>query len=302
MGIAYQLGGRPNRGAILRAGFGIFYDLGQGSLGGISSYFPFIASKILSAPAPFPLSPQDAAPPAITVNPPVATILLADPHLKLPRSYQWNVALEQELGSSQSLSLTYVGAVGRDLLRVTALSNVSPNFPPVSLTSNTATSDYHALQLKFQRRLSHGLQTVASYSFSHSIDIASTDATIYLNTPGTIASPSIDRGDSDFDLRHSFTPGVSYDLPSPGSQKAVHAILGGWSLDGFVLGRSAPPLDVVGALSLAAGVALSSRPNVNPGVPLEFHGSGYPGGKIFRNAAFTAVPAGRQGNFGRNVL
>jgi len=301
LGVAWQLGARPDWGATIRAGVGVFYDLGQGSLGGVSSYFPFIASKILPAPAPFPLSPQDAAPPAITVNPPVTTILVADPHLKLPRSYQWNVAVEQSLGSSQSLSLTYIGAVGRDLLRVTAFSNVNPNFPSVSLTNNTATSDYHALQLKFQRRLSHGLQALASYSFSHSIDLASTDAAIYLNTPGTIASPNIDRGDSDFDIRHSFTAGVSYDLPSPGSQKAVHAILAGWSLNGFVLGRSAPPVDVVGAISFAAGVALSSRPNLNPGVPIELYGNGYPGGKIFNRAAFTAVPAGQQGDFGRNV-
>ena len=122
----------------------------------VSSYFPFIASKILPAPAPFPLSPQDAAPPIPSVNLPVSTILVADPHLKLPRSYQWNVALEQALGSSQSLSLTYVGAVGRDLLRATGFFNVNPNFQSIALTTNTATSDYHALQLKFQRRLSRG--------------------------------------------------------------------------------------------------------------------------------------------------
>jgi hypothetical protein len=107
--------------------FRIFYDLGQGSLGGVSSFFPYSASKI-NGPAPFPLSPQDAVPPAITANPPVNTILLADPHLKLPRTYQWNIALEQSVGSSQSLSLTYLGALGRDLLRATKRFNVNPNF------------------------------------------------------------------------------------------------------------------------------------------------------------------------------
>ena len=65
------------------------------------------------------------------------------------------------------------------------LFNVNPNFQFVALTDNSATSDYHALQLKFQRRLSQGLQALASYTFSHSIDIASTDAfATYLNTPG----------------------------------------------------------------------------------------------------------------------
>jgi hypothetical protein len=304
LGIAWQLDRRPNWNTTLRAGAGIFYDLGQGSLGGVSSYFPYISTKTITpAPVPFPLSPQDAAPPAITVNPPVATILVADPHLKLPRSYQWNVALEQAIGSSQSISLTYIGAIGRDLLRSTNLYNVNPNFQSISLTTGTATSDYHALQLKFQRRLSRGLQALASYTFSHSIDSASTDAfATYLNTPGALAKSNIDRGDSDFDIRHAFTAGVTYDLPSVGSNQIVHAALGGWSLDGFVLARSAPPVDVVGALYFAAGTALYPRPNVNPGVPLELYGAGYPGGKIFNKGAFTAPPIGQQGNFGRNVL
>ncbi len=68
LGLAWQLGGSPNWGATLRAGFGIFYDLGKGSLGGATSYFPYGASKTIQpAPVPFPLSPQNAAPPAITL-------------------------------------------------------------------------------------------------------------------------------------------------------------------------------------------------------------------------------------------
>src|SRR5262249_3455412 len=191
---------------------------------------------------------------------------------------------------------------GRNLLRITNLFNVNPNFLFVGLTTNSATSDYHALQLKFQRRLSRGLQALASYSWSHSIDIASTDAATNLNIPSTIADANVDRGNSDFDIRHSFTAGVTYDLPSPGSQRLVRATLGGWSLDAFVLARSAPPVDVVGATVIAAGTLLSPRPNVNPGVALELEGSQFPGGKIFNKAAFSTAPAGQQGNFGRNVL
>src|SRR5262249_24414386 len=50
------------------------------------------------------------------------------------------------------------------------------------------------------------------------------------------------------------------------------------------------------------GVSLMPRPNLNPGVPLELFGSGYPGGKVLNRAAFTVVAAGQQGSFGRNVL
>jgi len=298
VGVAYQF----RSGSVIRAGFGTFYDLGYGSLGGVSSYFPYHKVKVLS-PVAFPLTPQNAAPPALSTNPPVSTMVVANPHLKLPRTYQWNVALEQSLGNSQSISLTYIGALGHDLLRTTNLLNPNPDFQFVSVTSNSARSYYDALQLKFQRRLSKGLQGLASYTFSHSIDNASTDAFAnYLNTPGGGNYQSVDRGDSDFDIRHSFTAGFTYDLPSPGSQKFVRSAFGGWSVDTFILARSAPPVDVIGSIYFAYGTALAPRPNVNPGVPLELFGSQYPGGKIFNSAAFSAAPAGQQGDFGRNVL
>jgi len=295
LGLAWQLGRKQDWIATLRAGFGVFYDLGQGSLGATTSYFPYFTNRTIpQMPVAFPLSPQDAAPPAFTLNPPVANIIIADPHLKLPRSWQWNVALEQSIGGSQSLSVTYVGAIGRDLLRPTNLFNVNPDFQFISLTDNSATSDYLALQLQFQRRLSRGLAALASYSFSHSIDSSSTDAFAnYLSTPGVLARSNMDRGNSDFDVRHSFTAGLTFDLPACGR---------GWSLDALLLGRSAPPVNLIGALFNTAGISLYPRPNVNPGVPLELFGTGYPGGKAFNKAAFTAAPSGQQGDFGRNVL
>ncbi len=300
LGIAYQLRGIRNWDAVLRAGFGIFYDLGQGSLGGVSSFFPYgVSNNFFSAP--FPFSAQNAVAPTLSTSPPVGTILVADPHLKLPRTYQWNLALEQSIGRSQSVSATYVAAIGRDLLRATQVFNVNTNFQFVGITDNTATSDYHALQLSFQQRLSRGLQALASYTFSHSIDNSSTDAVISFNTPGAIANPNVDRGNSNFDIRHSFTAGIAYDLPSP-KFKLSHALLGGWALDSFILARSAPPVNVVGGTFVAAGVLLAPRPNLNPGVPLELFGSQFPGGKIINRGAFTAAPAGTQGNFGRNVL
>ena len=55
--------------SVLRAGFGIFYDLGYGSLGGVSSYFPYQAVKSLWL-VPFPLRAANAVPPPLTTNPP----------------------------------------------------------------------------------------------------------------------------------------------------------------------------------------------------------------------------------------
>jgi hypothetical protein len=189
------------------------------------------------------------------------------------------------------------------LLRNTNLVNPNSDFEFVGVTSNSATSNYQALQVKFERRLSQGLQALVSYTWSHSIDIASTDAFAnYLNTPNSVANPNIDRGNSDFDIRNSFTAGVTYALPSPESNEFAHAALGGWSVDSFIFARTAPPVNVVGGLVFADGIALYPRPNVVPGVPLVLYGSQYPGDKAFNPMAFTPPPTGQQGNFGRNLL
>jgi TonB dependent receptor len=310
LGVAYQFGRSPHWGAVLRGGFGIFYDQGYGSLGLLSAFFPFNAAKIIvpsSCPSGgpgvcFPLSTQNAAPPPFTTGPPVVTIAVPDSHLKLPRTYQWNVGVGQSLGMSQSLSFNYVGGIGRDLLRTMYLIAPNPDFSTVQVTDNSATSDYQALQVKFQRRLSQGLQALTAYTFSHSIDIASTDAFTLLNTSTSIANPNIDRANSDFDIHHSFTAGVTYGLPTPQGNRLAKTTLGGWSVDAFVLARSAPPVNITGTLFVGAGTALFPRPNVVPGQPLELFGSQYPGGKILNGAAFTAPPTGQQGDFGRNVL
>jgi hypothetical protein len=325
VGVAYQLKQLGNWLTVLRGGFGIFYDLGYGSVGGTSSYFPFFANNII-APSTcasgvvgtcFPLTPQQAAPPPLTTSPPVNTINVVDPQLKVPRTYQWNVTLEQSLGTSQTLSLAYVGAVGRDLLRVTNIVNPNPNFGFVGVTDNSATSDYDALQIRFQRRLSRGLQVLGSYTLSHSIDDASTDAFAnYLNAPSFVYDPRMDRGNSDFDIRHAFTTGLTYSVPTPRWNKFSVATLGGWSVDTFVLARSAPPVNIVGPLAVAAGTAFYPRPDVVPGVAQVLYGSQYPGGKAFNNlikpaacpggadqvGAWCPAPAGQQGIFGRNVL
>ncbi len=312
LGIAYQLHGEGNWNTVLRGGFGIFYDLGYGSLGGVSSFFPFGAVQFASTPGTcssgqsgicFPLNAQNAAPPPLTTSPPVSDILVADPHLELPRTYEWNAALEQSLGQNQILSLTYVGAVGRKLLRVSTLVNPNPDFQQVDITDNTATSDYHAMQIKFERRLSHGLQVLASYAWAHSIDILSTDAMFnYVGTPAVVGNPHMDRGNSDFDIRHSFAGGVTYNLPSPGWNNMTRAVLGGWSADAFIFARTATPVNITSGFVYSNGIALYPRPNVVPGQPLELYGSQYPGGKILNSAAFSAPPTGQQGDFGRNVL
>jgi hypothetical protein len=297
IGVAYQLSQSPGGEMVLRGGFGIFYDLGVGSIGNVAAGFPYTRFGASLLNVPYPLTPDRAAPPPFSLNIPESSIVfVADRNLKLPRAYQWNLAVERSLGAKQTFSASYVGAIGRRLLRRVSISP-APGFS-VGLTNNTATSDYHALQLQFQRRLSRGLQALASYAWSHSIDIASNDSA----SGSTPIELRLDRGNSDFDVRRSFNAAVTYDIPAPAFGAVAETILRNWSVDTIITARSATPVDLSARSDLSGGFRTSVRPDVIPGVPLYIDDPNVAEGRRFNRAAFAIPPAGRQGTLGRNVL
>ncbi len=330
LGIAYQLNQSPNWGSVLRGGFGVFYDLADGQLGnllGSLASYPFGGFNLLSGA--FPLSQQTAQPPAISpanLAPPFGSLGAFDPHLKLPYTLQWNLALEQSLGTEQALTMSYVGAAGRRLIQTAYVSSPNPNLGSAVLIGNTAESDYDALQLQFKRKLSRGLQGLASYTWAHSIDTASAGS-VFGNGANGYASgtnPNANRGSSDFDIRHFLSAALTYDLPSPRFNKFVNALGGGWSVENSAQIRTAVPLNVYEAtLSQLNLFSTQVRPDVIPGLPIYLYGSEYPGGKalnITPGAVSGGCPDGsqsigpfcppplangspvRQGNLARNSL
>ena len=299
VGAAYQLFQERGRETVIRAGFGIFYDLGTGPVG--SAYaqgiFPYVSNKSLSGVS-FPLDPTQAAPAPISLIAPYGTLVVFDPELKLPRVYQFSGALEQSLGSNQTLSASYVGALGRRLLRGETLFAPNPSFSNVLVVRNAASSDYHALQLHFKRRLSHGFQAMASYTWSHSIDGASDESFNFF--PVAKFEPRFDRSSSNFDVRHSFAAAFTYDIPHPDVNRVASAALRDWSIDAILRARSATPVNVI-APGFLFGVRNATRPDLVPGVQLYVHDPSVAGRRRINPAAF-AIPLGRQGNLGRNAL
>jgi hypothetical protein len=301
-GISFILNRSVGRELVLRGGVGVFYDTGNGpgSQALFGSNYPHAGFRDLRN-VQFPLSESQLAPPVFNAAPPYPPLFIADPKLALPRTYQWNVTAEQSLGSTQSISVAYVAAAGRRLLRKELLH---PNamFTDVYVTRNTATSDYHALQAQFQRRLSSGLQAMASYTWSHSIDIASMESAYSI--PSGSLDVRLDRGNSDFDVRHSFAAAVTYDLPGPRASRSLKAVFGGWSVDSILRARSAPPVYVTQRIISGPlfGVLGLTRPNLILGVPLYLYDKTVPGGRIFNPAAFANAPSGQQGTLGKNVL
>lgn len=307
-GVAYQLSGESGRETVVRGGIGLFYDLGSGSIanGYSSGSFPYTANTIVPEGTIYPfVDPATAVPPPISLLPNNASLSLAAPGLKLPRVYQWNLSIEQSIGSNQTVTASYVAAVGRRLLRlerVVLSPGSNPNFggsTNFSLTTNGGTSDYHALQLQFQRRLSLGLQALASYTFAKSLDIGSNDSGAL--APEARYDAALDRGPSDFDVRHAFNGAVTYDFPRLKVKNLAGTILNGWSSDAIFTARSATPIDVFSNRNIGFG-SFSLRPDLVSGQPLYVDDASVAGGRRFNRAAFAIPTALRQGDLGRNVL
>ena len=140
---------------------------------------------------------------------------VVDPNHVLPRTYEWNAAVEHSITNADVLTLTYVGAGGRKLMRKDVFIAPSPIFTgEFDLLSNAGTSSYNALQAQYRHHLSYGLQTLVSYTWAHSIDDVSSDVN-FQNAPLAASPASAERGPSDYDIRHTLSGAVSYDIPGP---------------------------------------------------------------------------------------
>jgi Carboxypeptidase regulatory-like domain len=294
LGLSYIL--RENAGfeTVLRGGGGVFFDTGQQNAGW-AYYGPgFQASTVFGSfegtPATFPIPLSEATPPIINPpTPPYGTVYAFSRHLQLPYTLQWNIALEQALGKSQALTFSYVGANGRRLLQEqeSFILDSNPNFNTLFLFNNGLTSDYGALQVQFQRRLSQGLTALASYTWSHAIDYGSRNAAL-----------QYERGNSDFDVRHSASAAVSYSLPSKFENGLTSVVFSNWGLDDRFTIRTGFPVTLQGPLTFdpATGKQTYAGLDLVPGQPVYLHGDQFPGGQAVNGSAF-AIPAGCSRSF-----
>ena len=301
IGLAYQLDRKGT--LVFRAGWGVFYDLGSDSAAQLGFFFP---SNVNSLTDNVPLPLTDAAPyvPALSFSPPYPNDAHGyTPDLKLPRSYQWNVAVEKSFGGTQALSVTYVGQAGRDLLSQEGISQPNSNFAGFFiLTQNGAISNYDALEVEYREPIGNRVQALLSYTWSHSLDDASTD--ILPTAIGGITSAE-NYASSDFDVRHSFSGAFTLALPAAAHGAVAHALTNGWSLDGIVVARTGFPFSLyaVAVPPLITGnPILYARPDRVPGESLWIPDNAAGGGKSVNPAAFENPPAGEEGTEARNDI
>jgi hypothetical protein len=300
LGVAYSVFGSTQFPAVLRTGFGMFYDLGNGPTGNLFNQAPFSNLQFRS-PQTFPLTPSDAARPQPTSAPPYSFVVAFPTTLRQPYTYQWNLSYEQSMGSNQTITAGYLGAAAHSLLRTDIIQGpqLNSNFGQVLFVNNLGYSNYNAFQLQFRRRQSMGLEVLAAYTYAHSLDNVSKDST--QNVPSIQINPVLDYGNSDFDIRHTGSVAIDYEPPFHHGPEWVKKILGGWGVNTLVIARSSPPVNVQLLQDTGFGFNFY-RPDVVPSAPLYINDSSVGGGKRINANAFAVPGSGTQGDMRRNSL
>ncbi|HTI49811.1 MAG TPA: TonB-dependent receptor, partial [Planctomycetaceae bacterium] len=270
-GAAWQMT-RDGR-TVLRAGGGLYYFSSMS-----------IATEILNG------GPLSVTTLVSSVRSPASSVLSYGfmPNLRLPYVEQWSLSLERAFGSQSMISGGYVGSSAHRLLRREAGGPGSTVTSMVALTTNHGASNYHGAQVQYRRRMSRGVQLLATFTLARSIDNGSSDSFLMWAAPGPP-----DRGRSDFDLRLAFTMSASYEP----------AKLRGWGLDAVFHARSGFPITVLQAEEYQ-GIALTNafRPNQAYGQPVWGVSPSDPGGKRLNPIGYTATAPGTQGMLGRNAV
>jgi hypothetical protein len=185
---------------------------------------------------------------------------------------------------------------GTGLLRRDTIFNAPADaLGQLSFATNDGASSYNALYAIYRRTLANGVLANVSYSWSHSIDLGSSDSLLYLIVPGDRAS---DRGPSDFDARQTVSMSLAYKTPAPGF---LRRFPGQWTLGTTMYARTGFPIDVQVSETLDGSAVSNYRPDLVPGIPLWLNNGNVPGGRMLNPAAFS-IPSGNVGDLGRNAV
>jgi hypothetical protein len=246
----------------IRAGAGIYYDQTQMNEAQFTTNSPptFFQQNLSYTgqglpPAQFGVNTLPVVPvPPISTNyvTPVGTNVFAE-ELKgrKPREYMWNLSIQKSIGQNWLAEVAYVGSQSRLLSKrynsdapavpgvlynVVPGSQPFPNLGGMLYSSESGKGNYNALNTKLERRFSSGVSILLAYSWSHSID---TDSGGSYGSPNlNPANFQLDKGSSDFDIRHRFIGSVLYELPFGKGKRylgsasgALNQFIGGWQLN-----------------------------------------------------------------------
>ena len=240
--------------------------------------------------------------------------------LDTPYLQHWTVGVQQQLGATRSMEVSYVGSRGTALITGRDLNqprpspvqvNLRPNpfFGDITILESAGRSEYNSLQVKFEQRSAAGLSVLAAYTLGKSED----DASGFFPSAGDPNYPqdSLNRaaefGRSSFDVRHRLSVGFAWEVPyDPAGRGLAAALLADWQVSGVVTLQSGRPFTVAflpeidnsntGRANL--GFGYNDRPNVSGDPSL----SDPTVERWFNTGAYSFPPFGSFGNSGRNTV
>jgi Carboxypeptidase regulatory-like domain/TonB-dependent Receptor Plug Domain len=312
LGFAWRPFGGTN--TVVRAGAGLFTLplMGQISRGAavVNPPWSVYEFKYAATPTPWATFWPDSTDPSGFLNP-MVTGVQKDFHTAY--STQWNLTVERALPWQSSLSVGYVGNRGTHL--ETNVNINQPHYGPNSWSEipfpqfgafsqgflSNGNSIYHSLQVQYNKRFDHGLQTQLVYSWSKNIDYTSNDQAFILDRFDMQAN----RGLSDLDTGHRFVGNWVYDLPiGPGKAWLNHGgwvgrVVGGWRTAGIATFQSGQPFTVLSPIDTSGFF-------VNGGQRADRTCSGVLSnpspGEWFNTSCFTQAAQYTIGDSGRNIL
>ncbi|HUK31439.1 MAG TPA: hypothetical protein VLV89_10020, partial [Candidatus Acidoferrum sp.] len=286
------------------------------------------------------------------------SISVYDPNVSVPYAENYSLTVQRQIGGSSVISVAYVGAQGHRLLIAHELNpGLNPagcaatpkcasnpaqqpfNFPgnyaypgniiaSIGEVSTVGNSNYNSFQMSWDKRFSHGLQFLAAYTWSHSLDDGSGFENSGFNGGGfggfgntrsidPFNQKLRDYGNSIFDARNRFVISYVYDIPSVRHFHALQFLPGkvtdGWRMSGISTFQSGFPLDVVDSslpsltdspyqsIYCTFGIGCWDVPNVAG--PVHYENPRTSATNLWFNpSAFAPAALGTQGNAGRNIL
>jgi hypothetical protein len=319
-GFAWNVGGTGKN--LLRGGGGLFFEpILSNVYRAYGNRTPPFYNSINPSNPPFPNPPTTGGTALLRLD-------LLDYDLKNPYRFQYNVTFQRELWGRTTATVGYIGARGYSQIRNVEYNQAIPTvqadgslfFPPNSTRRNPA---FNSMRLRLtdgrswydgfvagaNRRFTNGLSVQASYTLGNSVDegsqaVGSGDFSNSFQPPYW-EDPELNKGPSDFDIRHNLVINSTWQLPfGNGSTGATKALLNGWQLSNIVTLHSGVPFTPVLGFDRARALPRSGGAGQWPNLVSGCSSNPVTGSPTqwFDVNCFSLPDAGTIGNLGRNTV
>lgn len=309
LGFAYRLG----RDFVVRGGYGLFYNQLDGNRETEFLSPPFLIrengvnNSLTANGAPahttqtlFPAGSSFSAQPYVFAHDPYSSTF--------GYTQQWNFFAQKLLPGTIALEVGYLGTKGTHLQDTRAYNTPLPgpgsidarrpyqDFASIAWDEQNASSVYHALQVKAERRYKNGLTFMSSFTWSKAIDDQTSDSLGCLNPYDCRA----DRGLSSFDIPFTWVTSGVYDLPWLRHAKnwGLRTFVGGWTFSMIATVHSGLPFTLYWAGD-PANTGQGSRPNAGSCSGRLDNASG---SRWYDPTCFASPAPYTYGNLGRNTM